>query len=149
MNKRDCPIARRIQAVNLFICSLLLVLVPMLKYPGKFSFMGVLMMTMVLTLPMIFGGLWYIKPVPRSFISDEIILLYGMTFFTTLAIIKWGTFFYWGIDTRKMPSVYEKWEAIFDLVSIGVAASSAHLPVLIMKRQSRKKSSEPGTGNAS
>lgn len=65
-------------------------------------------------------------------------MIYGMTFLTTIAIIKWIVFWYWGIDVRKMPTVYEKWDSIFNIVSIAVAGAAAGLPD-IMKQKARQK----------
>ena len=84
------------------------------------------------------GGIWYTRPVPRQFNSDMVIILYGMTLFTTAAMIKWGAFLYLSIDVKKLPVIYEKWNAIFDIAGFAIAGAAAGLPDIIQQRTRQK-----------
>ncbi|NLF97375.1 MAG: hypothetical protein GX569_11595 [Candidatus Riflebacteria bacterium] len=134
----DCPVTRRILAINLFICSVITVLVAWQIYQKTSLAKPLSVLLACVAIPMIRGGIWYIRSIPRKFNSDLQIMIYGMTFLTTIAIIKWIVFWYWGIDVRKMPTVYEKWDSIFNIVSIAVAGAAAGLPD-IMKQKARQK----------
>lgn len=141
---RDCPVARRILAINLFICSVIMALMAWYAYQ-KIASPKPLAGFIFFTVINIRGAIWYVRSVPRRFNSDLNIIIYAMTFCTTLAIIKWVVFWYCDIDTRKLPSVYEKWDNIFDLVSIAIAGAAAGLPDIIKQRERQKhtdKSSE-------
>jgi len=67
-----------------------------------------------------------------------VIILYGFTLLTTVAMIKWGVFLYLSIDVKKLPVIYEKWNAIFDIAGFAIAAAAAGLPDIIKQRTRHK-----------
>lgn len=139
----DCPITRRILAINLFVCSVVTALGAWQIYQKTSLTKPLSVLLACVAIPMIRSGIWYIRSVPRKFNSDLQIMIYGMTLWTTIAIIKWGVFLYWGIDVRKIPTTYEKWDSIFNMISIAIAGAAAGIPDLIEHRQRQKNA--PGS----
>ena len=133
----DCPVTRKILAIILFICNVFMA-INLWQIYQKTASTKPLALLVFFTVIIIRGGIWYIRPVPRQFNSDMVIILYGFTLFTTFAMIKWGAFLYLSIDIKKLPVIYEKWNAIFDIAGFAIAAAAASLPDIIKQRTRQK-----------
>ncbi|OGK04920.1 MAG: hypothetical protein A2W80_03990 [Candidatus Riflebacteria bacterium GWC2_50_8] len=140
MTNTDYPIARRIMAVNLFIYSIALVVTVWHIYtknftPAKIS--GIVGLCTLL-IYLVGGGTLYLKPFSRSPSSDQVVILYCVVLFTSVAIIKWAVFWNWSINTRLLPAKYETWNLIFEMVSVSIAGCGGYLPFLINRKKAQE-----------